>query len=248
MVLGAKAGDHCKSQYCHDVFRLKCSTMLITKEQFHRELNHPQERTINITFEGMSGVGKSFWSERMASAYSYPRSDVDTLISTHPLLSSVLINKAGEGVRQLGNFLGLPYEDNFEERERLYLEAERIVMTDLPHAGHVLDLSGSAIYHPDQMQIIHEHSLVIYLNITASTRKRLLDQNLLNPKPICWNGGFKKSADQTNGEAIETCFERLIDNRTTMYELFADVTIPETEHSSFKDIHDLTDSIKNKLE
>ncbi len=68
---------------------------------------------------GMSDSGKSYWSEKLAR-HGFRRFCLDALIAQK--LSGKLRRK-DPGPLTLGEWMGFPFQDGYQEREELYLSS-----------------------------------------------------------------------------------------------------------------------------
>jgi len=68
-----------------------------------------------------------------------------------------------DGAERMGKWFGMPWEPGFPEREAIYLPVERGFMSADYGLGKILDLTGSAIYIPDQLKRQAKTGLVIHL-------------------------------------------------------------------------------------
>ena len=139
--------------------------MRMRSEEFVRQIHSPEHRTINIFFEGMSGVGKSYWAHKFGKGFSWPVVDIDDHISEHPSMKVNLKSESGTGVQKLGQWLGLPGQVGYEDRENKYLEIEgKIMRSILDMRGHIIALSGSCVSHSEEMDVLKQESgLFVYL-------------------------------------------------------------------------------------
>src|SRR5688500_3763086 len=104
-----------------------------------------------LTFMGMSGAGKSFWAAKLATQ-GFTVVDCDALIATSLQAQIGLI---GTSLDQVGQWMGLPDQPGFQQREALYLTYETdmlraVVARALAWAAAqtdcVIDTGGSIIY------------------------------------------------------------------------------------------------------
>jgi len=204
------------------------------KAAFSKE-NHDEKP--RIAFVGMSNVGKGFWSRTLAKEYGFKHVEIDALIGQSEELREMTKNYPGkDDAARLGNYFGMPWMPGFQEREDKYLEIEeRLMAHDWPQ-GTILDLTGSAIYKPKQMQKIADESLVIYLETNEKGQRELFERFTANttPKAVCWNGNFSKLPGEGDIEALARCYPVLLRTRAEEYARYADVSIPYDVHKALK--------------
>jgi hypothetical protein len=95
---------------------------------------------------GMSGVGKSFWSKRLAER-GWTTHDCDARIASR-LAELVSPAPGEEPVHALGRWMGMPWSAGYPTREEAYLRLESQVTRAALEAcreGHVLDTTGSVV-------------------------------------------------------------------------------------------------------
>lgn len=220
--------------------------MRITPEQLQETLKGNGKHT--LLFLGMSGVGKTFWSTHLAWRYDLPRVEIDASISRSEELRGLLEGHAGRTpTERIASYFGPPWSDGFEQREELYLSIERSVMRRPFAPGTIIDLTGSAIYHARELDNLSRHGLVIHLGTDPRMREQMLHTFLLHPKPVCWNRYFARQDGESNQEALERCYAALLQYRETLYEKYADVSIPYKVHISLADTRAFVDAITARL-
>ena len=206
-----------------------------TQSQFDLELNNPANRTLNIVMLGMSQIGKTDWSKLISARFGYPRFEFDELISESPELADLVKDFPGrDSAEKLGNYFGMPWTDSFQEREAAYLDVEKRLMTKKYPLGTILDLTGSAIYHPDEMEAIRAKGLVIYLEASPERREEMFQLYIKHPKSVCWKGVFKERGGETHMQALERCYPTLLSTRAKLYKSFADVVLPYQVHTNLR--------------
>lgn len=206
--------------------------MMLTAEILREELQRePDERKHNIIFIGMSGAGKSYWTRILSNEYKYKLIDFDDIIGRSPELYNLIASYDGhDTVTKVGNFLGKPWEPEFAVKEKKYLEIEKRAMAKSNVSGCILDLSGSAIYHPQELAKIKKTGLTIYLQSSESDKRAMFNNYINNPKPVCWGGLFNKETFESNEIALEKCYQILLDDRAKKYEEFSDITLARQEY------------------
>lgn len=223
--------------------------MIVDLITFDQELATPDNRKYNLIFMGMSGSGKTHWSERMSSECQYKRVEIDHLIGEDEALSKHIAEYPGkDNAEKMGNFFGMPWTDGFEEKEKIFLDAEkRILQLYLGSQGTIIDLSGSGIYHPEELKILSKTGVIIYLETNKNHLEEMLQTYLKNPKPVCWNGHYAANNNEDKEDALERCYHDLLEDRAEKYANFADITLPHTLHKNFTDIRQFIKAVRSEI-
>lgn len=222
--------------------------MKISAQEFRDQLaaRAPRQRLI---FVGMSGVGKSHWSTRLASRYGYELIELDELIGNSPELKHLIQDHAGkDNAEKLGRYFGMPWEPGFAEREQKLLAVEQqLLQSDFP-SDAMLDLGGSVIYSPQEMTRLATTGLVIYLSAGQAEEERMLRTFLARPKPVCWNGHYHEHFGESHATALARCYPELLHARAREYTRYADITIDFPEQKPLQTAEEFAELIVKKLE
>ena len=209
--------------------------MKITKLQLKKELNNSKNKRYNIIFLGMSGSGKTYWSKKLAKKFQLNHVEFDELIGKSGEVANLIKNYPGrDSAEKLGNYFGKPWNKEYKSKEIHFLSIERKFLSKRYNPGTILDLTGSAIYHPSQMRKIAKKGLVIYIETSEEAQREMFRIFMRDPKPICWNNLFKKRNKENNEKALERCYPMLLKYRAKLYEKYADVKIPFEAHKNTK--------------
>jgi len=180
----------------------------------------------------MSGSGKSHWSIKLAE-HGFRRFCCDDLIAARLVPE---LTRADGTPMETGDWMGLPYEPGYKERESKYLIHEIEVMKkilenlDGCHKGAqediVVDTTGSVIYTGKEiLGKLRRYTTVVYLSTPTEVEERMLKAYASKPRPVLWRNAFGKETNETNKEALARCYPRLLCARERLYERYADVTI-----------------------
>lgn len=200
---------------------------------------------MQIGLIGMSGVGKTTWAKRLAKA-GFDCIHCDDRIADKLQAELGLTNAT---LRQMGDWLGFPYEAQYAEREKLYLDAEsqvlQAILDDLsqghdPTQNLVVDMGGSAIYAGEQMFTqLRQLMPVVYLEVCPKMQTTMLNEYLQHPRPLIYHGLFQKQDNETNEAALARCYAQLISFREKRYEEFCDVKLNyDTHHNAQLTVED----------
>jgi shikimate kinase len=171
---------------------------------------------MHLSFIGMSNIGKSYWSSRLADEEGYKRFCCDELISKKLNVSN------------LTDWLGQPPEEKYIQNSKVYLDSEKLVMEEVLKitsesnepvcsSNIIIDTSGSVIYLDENiLEKLSYHSVVIYLEASEKYKTEMLEKYETNPKPLIWSNS-------------KDYFE-LLDSRSKLYKKLAHITIPFEVH------------------
>lgn len=185
---------------------------------------------------GMSGVGKTYWADRLAAA-GFHCIHCDDLISAR-------LRAAGAGavwtLEDQGDWLGMPYEARYPAREAQYLQYEHAILEDilaglragLPPAAHlVVDMGGSAIYAGAPLFAeLRRFLTMVYLAITPAVHEQMLRAYLAHPRSLIWRGVDRAPGAAMHPDTLAADYRRLIAFREELYAAFSDVQIPYEVH------------------
>ncbi len=195
-----------------------------------------------ITFIGMSGVGKSYWSEKFAKE-GYEVFHIDDLISEK--LGEIINKENGDGnvdygkslVGGLAKWMGFPGDKRYEKNCKTYLKLEeKITLQSLNktiknNKPAIIDTTGSVIYLSSELKSkLKKHTKIVYLDISKSKLSELFETFCKFPKPIIWNGKYKALKNETEEKTLARCYKNLLDFRINKYEKLAHKIISYTQH------------------
>ncbi len=185
---------------------------------------------------GMSGAGKSMWASRLAAA-GYEWLHCDELIAERLRAS---FDVGAGSVYDLGQWMGLPYERRYAEREALYLANEAAVLATIAGAlagpaalarELVVDLTGSAIYIDGAVLArLRQSATIVYLAVAPELHGQMVREYLANPRPVIWNGLYQPLPGEPPADALARCYPRMLVARERLYQRLADVTLPAERH------------------
>ena len=191
---------------------------------------------MRIGLLGMSAVGKTFWANQLASL-GFVCFHCDDLIASK--LGREL-HQPFDDLYDVGRWMGFPFEKGFHEKESLYLALERATQMDLADmlrsqqedaSSVVVDMTGSAIYAPEEVLLQLKQSLVmVYLALTPEVHQTMLQAYLQQPRPLIWRGLFTQAPGESLTAALRHSYARLISYREKLYEKFCDVKLEYRIH------------------
>jgi shikimate kinase len=179
----------------------------------------------------MSGAGKSFWTQKLASA-GFRTITIDDRIEEK--LSPELAAGSYRGVGGVAAWMGWPGQQVYREREQKYLAAEIESMREAfgeieqgVNDGIVLDTTGSVVYTPDDIgRRLKRLTTVVYLEASAAEEDVLIARYLSDPKPVLWGDQFSQRPGESAAAAIARCYPALIAQRKRLYDRYAHRIVP----------------------
>lgn len=188
---------------------------------------------MNISLIGMSGIGKSFWSKRLAGTGDFTRLDCDGEIEAS--LASTLSPFGGD----MGKWMGQPFDPDFKSRESQYLKLEQQVMLDAisrlesakPGSRFVVDASGSVIYSdPKLLDRLRALTHVVFLHAHDRYIQEMFSRYLRRPRPVIWNDHFNPKTGENRDETLKRCYKELLESRNQKYEQLAHQRLDYERH------------------
>ncbi len=187
---------------------------------------------MQLSLIGMSGTGKSSWSIKL-SELGFKRFCCDDMIAAK--LARDLTRPDGT-VMHLGEWMGFPYEPDYEKRESKYLDCEINVLTKIVESiesdeasveqNIVIDTTGSVIYAGKALlKRLCRCTTVVHLATPPEAQSQMLKSYLKNKRPVLWRGWFEKKPDETDETALARCYPALLHARERLYDRLSAVTI-----------------------
>ena len=186
---------------------------------------------MRIALIGMSGTGKSYWSQLLA-ANGFERFGCDDHIGRRLARQLAL---ADGSIEAIGQWMGFPYEAGFEDREAQYLSLERHVLScfldeldrrpDRPAASCVIDTTGSVIYLGAMLiERLRRQAIVVHL-AAPKNRQALYAAYRARPRPVVWQGRFQPAPGEPRAAALARCYMDLYKDRERRYRHHAHLNI-----------------------
>jgi shikimate kinase len=186
---------------------------------------------IKLSFIGMSGSGKSYWTQKLAAA-GFRAIGIDDRIERK--LAAELSAGGYSGIDGVAAWMGWPDQPSYRERERKYLayeiESMGEALDELESSGGepiLLDTTGSVVYAGDQTcRRLKTLTTVVYLAASPEEEDILISRYLSNPKPVLWGNEFSPRPGESAMDTVARCYPRLIAHRKKLYERYADRIVP----------------------
>jgi hypothetical protein len=201
-------------------------------EAFIQDLMRTSQR---LTLIGMSGLGKSHWSEVLESN-GYKRICCDDMIEAR-IRARIGISK--NAVWDMGQWVGFPYNQTYRERENIYLAYEIDVLNETLDILRstaatqkiVIDTTGSAPYAGDSiMRQLRSLTHVVHLAISKHHVAALLEKYIRHPRPVLWGDKYIRRPGEALEEALSRSYEALLHYREQIYRQYAHHSIPFESH------------------
>ena len=188
---------------------------------------------MRITLIGMSGVGKSYWSNKIATDLGYAKIDCDERINAK--LSEKLANfGVTSDFLSISQWRGLPFESGYQEKEALQIAIEQEIMkevtdelTNTSQENLVIDASGSVIYAlGDTLSQLKKETTCVYIEATRDHIHSLYTDEIIFKRPLIWGKEFYCKNGETGLEAMKRSYADVLSWRSAQYEKLADKVIP----------------------
>jgi len=181
---------------------------------------------IKLSLIGMSGAGKSHWSQKLAAA-GFRVIRVDDRIEQK--LAPELAGGGRRGIGGVAAWMGWPDQPTYREREQKYLAREVESMTEALNEievsgdeGIILDTTGSVAYTGEEIcRRMQNLTTVVYLAATPAEEQILIARYLSDPKPVLWGDQFIQRPGESAKDAVARCYPLLIAHRKELYEKYA---------------------------
>jgi shikimate kinase len=186
---------------------------------------------IKLSLIGMSGAGKSHWSQKFAGA-GFHVIGVDDRIEEK--LAPELAREGHRGIGGVAAWMGWPDSPTYREREKVYLKYEAESMNEALNEieasvdqGIILDTTGSVVYTGDEIcRRMKKLTTVAYLEASRDEENLLIARYMSHPKPLLWGDQFVPYAGESTPDTIERCYPDLIAHRKQMYKRYAHRIVP----------------------
>lgn len=186
---------------------------------------------MHISLIGMSGSGKSKWSVKL-SELGFKRFCCDDMITQK--LVTELAGTDGT-IMELGEWMGFPYEPQYEERESKYLKYEIEALSEIIESiekkkhiekNIVVDTTGSSIYAGEEiLRRLCQCTTVIHLSTPPEVQELMLKSYLENQRPVLWRDFFKKQPNEKYEETLARCYPDFLSHREQLYKQCKDITV-----------------------
>jgi shikimate kinase len=216
--------------------------MKISVDEFDQRL---KDGNLALTIVGMSNVGKSYWSEHLASEKGFQHICCDDMIEAE--LGDVLTELGYKGIADMSKWLGQPYDERFAANQQTYLDLEKAgveaIVGQLEQGAFkqnlVVDTTGSVVHiDPTVRNKLKDLSLVVYIETPPDEQQKMFEKYLAEPKPVVFGDVFQPEAGETGEQTLARCYPKLLAKRSALYAEMADITILRPD---LEDLHQAND-------
>src|SRR5262245_55146089 len=205
---------------------------------------------LRLALIGMSGAGKTFWTQRIAET-GVPAISCDDVIEEK--LAPRLAAGRFAGINGVAAWMGWPDSPAYAEREAQYLAEEIAALDEIlseleknSQKSLVLDTTGSVIYTGNHLLMrLRKLMKVVYLTASDAEQQLLIERYLSDPKPVLWRGAFTTKAGETPRETVARCYPHLIAARRQSYAALAHVQVQVAE---LRELPQTAEAFLEKLE
>ncbi len=186
---------------------------------------HIQNKTLRISFVGLSNVGKSYRSKVLRDELDFFWYHVDEQI----------FNSLGfDNMVQISEWLGFPYTQGYKDREQEYLELEnkctKVDNLDTNGKNLVFDTTGSVVHLKEStINWLRENCFLVNIETNKNSMDSMIEKFFEEPKPLVWSGFFNKNINESHEDALRRCYPELVRSRLEKYRKIANITIPVAE-------------------
>ena len=217
--------------WLQEVRRRKARTRCVRFERSTKgNRGNPRGKLLKLSLIGMSGAGKSYWTQKLAGA-GFRVISIDDRIERK--LAPELAAGEYKGVGGVAAWMGWPDQPTYRQREQRYLEYEIQSMNEAldeiaasSDTGMILDTTGSVVYTGEQMcRRMQSLTKVVYLEASPAEEEHLIALYLSDPKPVLWGEQYSPRSGESAKGAIARCYPQLITHRKNLYERYAHRTV-----------------------
>lgn len=224
----------------------------LTRNNFTKQR---EQGTIVLSFIGMSNVGKSHWSNRLRNETEFQVVGCDDQIEACLGEELSALGYAG-GMTDVGRWMGQPYDPQFPDTQKRYLQLEAEVTTralDAVENGYsgsnvVIDTTGSVVHLDSAIQQrMHDLTTVVYLEATLQMQAEMFKRFSKHPKPLVWGDSYRRNAGESREDSLRRLYPELLARRSALYSGIAHVTFTQEEMADMRDSEDFLEHIRCAL-
>lgn len=191
---------------------------------------------MRFSFIGMSNIGKTYWSKRIAAAQGIDYICCDSLIEKQ--LGPELKALGYRGLRDVAKWMGQPADPQYGENSARYIACEKQAMHDIidrlradAKMPAVIDTTGSVIYTgAETLAALRELTRVVYFEASDAHIEDLFRRYIAHPKPLIWGSSYAPQNGEDARQTLKRCYPELLRKRGQRYHELAHVTIPFDRH------------------
>ena len=183
-----------------------------------------------ISFIGMSGMGKSYWSQKLTQ-HGFHHLCIDDMIEDQ--LKPKLKKLGYTGIKGVAKWMGEPYQSQFKRKEQEYLDLEKQSMLSAlkyiinnQNQDIVLDTTGSVIYLEQSItDQLKQTTTVINFQTPQTVLNHMFQQYIQEPKPVIWRNSYQPQKNKSHMDTLKSCYPQLLKFRNKRYQDHANITL-----------------------
>ncbi len=176
---------------------------------------------MRLALVGMSGTGKTYWSQRLAEP-GYLHVCCDDLIAARLDLDS---SDSEESIAVLSAWMGFPWDDGYRDRAQQYRQHEADVLESalawVPGDGTervVLDTTGSLVYLGSELLgRMRDLFIVLHLETPTEVQEEMVETFISRPTPLIWPEEYCSDLFADELDSLRSLFPRLLQERERLY-------------------------------
>lgn len=187
-----------------------------------------------LSLVGMSNVGKSYWSKKLAKEAGFTRRCNDDEIEAG--LRGLLAAEGFEGgIKDVARWMGQPYESQSSRNQQKYLDLENRVLENTisqlereQRTGNVvIDTTGSVVHANSAIvERLGAVSTVVYLAASPAMQSIMFKRYIEKPKPVVWGDLYSPEDGEHRDTTLARCYPNLLSHRSELYGAMAHIIIP----------------------
>ena len=185
---------------------------------------------MRLALVGMSGAGKTHWSQRLAES-GYLHVCCDDLIAARLGLDS---SDSEESIAVLSEWMGFPWHEGYRDRARQYRQHEADVLESalawVPGDGRervVLDTTGSMVYLGSELLgRMRDLFIVLHLETPLDLQEEMAESFISRPTPLIWPEEYGSDLFADELGSLRSLFPRLLQERESLYSDLSHARVP----------------------
>ncbi|MBV9349163.1 MAG: hypothetical protein JO026_00240, partial [Patescibacteria group bacterium] len=192
--------------------------MRISKSQFSQLR---ADRKLVLSLIGMSNIGKTYRARKLAQG-GFRHISCDDRITK--LLLPAFFKAGDQGLADVSEWMGQPFDERFSENQKKYLAAEKEAMEKIfaeilsPVENTVIDTTGSIVHADDDIRKrLRNLSLVVYIRASERMEEEMFERYLKKPKPVVFGNAYTRKPDEGRMESLARSYKELLRWRSSLY-------------------------------
>ena len=185
---------------------------------------------MRLALIGMSGAGKTYWSQRLAES-GYLRVCCDDLIAARIGCDS---SDSEASIAALSAWMGFPWDEGYRDRAQQYRQHETDVLESalawVPGDGTervVLDTTGSMVYlESELLRRMRDIFVVVHLETPPEVQEEMAESFISRPTPLIWPQEYGSELFSDELDSLRSLFPQLLQERERLYSDLSHVGVP----------------------